>query len=61
MGLSSLDSQRSVAFLGVPARFGLGSGVTLWGPAMSRSAIVNAIFFSVFEFLKKNINALEDR
>ena len=31
------------------------------GVSMSRSAIVNAIFFSVFEFLKKNINALEDR
>ncbi|KFX97250.1 hypothetical protein V495_01690 [Pseudogymnoascus sp. VKM F-4514 (FW-929)] len=31
------------------------------GVSMSRSAIVNAIFFSVFEFLKKNINALEDK
>src|SRR5690349_9385578 len=31
------------------------------GVSMSRSAIVNAIFFSVFEFLKKHINALEDK
>lgn len=31
------------------------------GVSMSRSCIVNAIFFSAFEFLKKNINALEDK
>jgi hypothetical protein len=30
------------------------------GVSMSRSCLVNAIFFSAFEFLKKNINALED-
>jgi hypothetical protein len=30
------------------------------GVSMSRSCIVNAIFFSAFENLKKRINALED-
>jgi len=30
------------------------------GVSMSRSCVVNAIFFSAFEFLKKHINALED-
>jgi hypothetical protein len=30
------------------------------GVSMSRSCVVNAIFFSAFEFLKKNINAMED-
>lgn len=30
------------------------------GVSMSRSCVVNAIFFSAFEFLKKQINALED-
>jgi transmembrane carrier protein len=30
------------------------------GVSMSRSCIVNAIFFSAFEFLKNRINALED-
>ena len=31
------------------------------GVSMGRSCAVNAIFFSSFEFLKKRINALEDR
>ncbi|RYO89666.1 hypothetical protein DL766_004070 [Monosporascus sp. MC13-8B] len=30
------------------------------GVSMGRSAAVNAVFFSAFEFLKKRINALED-
>ncbi len=30
------------------------------GVSMGRSCLVNSIFFSVFEFIKKNINALED-
>jgi hypothetical protein len=31
------------------------------GVSMGRSCAVNAVFFSSFEFLKKRINALEDR
>jgi hypothetical protein len=31
------------------------------GVSMTRSCVVNAIFFSAFEFLKKNINELEDK
>lgn len=30
------------------------------GVSMGRSCVVNSIFFSVFEFIKKNINALDD-
>jgi hypothetical protein len=30
------------------------------GVSMTRSCFVNAIFFSAFEFFKKQINALED-
>jgi hypothetical protein len=30
------------------------------GVSMGRSAAVNAVFFSAFEFLKKHINALDD-
>lgn len=30
------------------------------GVSMGRSAAVNAVFFSAFEFLKKKINNLED-
>jgi hypothetical protein len=30
------------------------------GVSVSRSCIVNAIFFSAFEFFKKQINALKD-
>jgi hypothetical protein len=30
------------------------------GVSMGRSCVVNSIFFSVFEFIKKQINALED-
>jgi hypothetical protein len=30
------------------------------GVSMGRSAAVNAVFFSAFEFFKKRINALED-
>ncbi|RDL39029.1 Mitochondrial carrier [Venustampulla echinocandica] len=30
------------------------------GVSMGRSCVVNSIFFSVFEFIKKHINALED-
>jgi hypothetical protein len=30
------------------------------GVSMGRSCVVNSIFFSAFEFIKKQINALED-
>jgi hypothetical protein len=30
------------------------------GVSMSRSCFVNAVFFSAFEFFKKQINSLED-
>ena len=30
------------------------------GVSMGRSCVVNSIFFSAFEFIKKRINALED-
>lgn len=30
------------------------------GVSMGRSCVVNAIFFSAFEFIKKHINSLED-
>jgi hypothetical protein len=30
------------------------------GVSMGRSCVVNSIFFSAFEFIKKNINALDD-
>lgn len=30
------------------------------GVSMGRSCVVNAVFFSSFEFLKKHINAIKD-
>lgn len=30
------------------------------GVSMSRSCVVNAIFFSSFEFIKKHINTLDE-